>query len=498
MITGELKNQIDKIWETLWTEGNANPLTNIEQITYLLFIKGLDEAELRKEEEATLLEVPYTGIFSEMPANFNVIQKEHWPKMRWTQFKNLPAQEMFDVMVQTIFPFIKTLGGKEDTTFSKYMKDATFQINKASSLQKVVTALDNLDMADRDTQGDVYEYLLSKLSTSGTNGQFRTPRHIIKMIVELMKPTPEDTIIDPAMGSAGFLVAASEYLRKNHQDLFLVQSLNEHFHNTMFYGNDMDRTMLRIGAMNMMLHGVDAPNIDYLDSLSEENKEAEKYTLVLANPPFKGSLDYEAVSNDLLKVAKTKKTELLFLSLILRILKPGGRAAVIVPDGVLFGSSNAHKAIRKEIIDNNKLEAIISMPSGVFKPYAGVSTGIMIFTKTGTGGTDNVWFYDMKADGFSLDDKRAEIEANDIEDIIARFGNLADEAERKRTEQSFFVPVDEIREQGYDLSINKYKEVEYEEVEYKQPLEILKEINLMEKEIQQGLISLEMLLGEGE
>lgn len=494
MITGELKNQIDKIWETLWTEGNANPLTNIEQITYLLFIKDLDEMELTKETEAEFLGLPYEGVFSKMPASFNETQKDHWTKMRWTQFKNLPAQEMFDVMTLTIFPFIKTLGAEENSAFSKYMKDASFQINKAATLQKVVTAIDNLKMVDQDTKGDVYEYLLSKLSTSGTNGQFRTPRHIINMIVELMKPTPEDKIIDPAMGSAGFLVSASEYVRKNHQDLFLVQSLNEHFHNRMFYGNDMDRTMLRIGAMNMMLHGVDAPNIDYLDSLSEENKEAEKYTLVLANPPFKGSLDYEAVSNDLLKVAKTKKTELLFLSLILRILKPGGRAAIIVPDGVLFGSSNAHKAIRKEIIDNNKLEAIISMPSGVFKPYAGVSTGIMIFTKTGTGGTDNVWFYDMKADGFSLDDKRAEIEANDIGDIIARFGNLADETERKRTEQSFFVTVDEIREQGYDLSINKYKEVEYEEVEYKSTKETLTEINGLEIEIQKGLKELEALL----
>lgn len=494
MITGEIKNKIDSIWTTLWTEGNTNPLTNIEQLTYLLFIKGLDENELKKENEAEFLGLDYKGIFSDMPADFNEIQKTHWHVMRWTQFKNLPAQEMYEVMMTTIFPFIKTLGGKEESAFSKYMKDAMFQINKPATLQKVVTALDSIPMEERDTQGDIYEYLLSKLSTSGTNGQFRTPRHIINMIVDLIKPSPEDIIIDPAMGSAGFLVSASEYLRKHHQDLFLVQGLNEHFHHTMFYGNDMDTTMLRIGAMNMMLHGVDAPNIDYRDSLSEENKEAEKYTLVLANPPFKGSLDYEAVSNDLLKVAKTKKTELLFLSLILRTLKPGGRAAVIVPDGVLFGSSNAHKAIRKEIIDNNKLEAIISMPSGVFKPYAGVSTGIMIFTKTGTGGTDNVWFYDMKADGYSLDDKRSPIEANDIDDIVARFSNLQAEVERKRTEQSFFVPVDEIREQGYDLSINKYKEVEYEEVEYKSPGEILLGIDELEKEILNGLNELKGLL----
>lgn len=494
MITGEIKNKIDAIWTTLWTEGNTNPLTNIEQLTYLLFVKGLDEGELKKENEAEFLGLDYKGIFSEMPADFNEVQKQHWPMMRWTQLKNLPAQEMYEVMVNTIFPFIKTLGGKEESAFSKYMKDAMFQINKPATLQKVITALDSIPMEDRDTQGDIYEYLLSKLQTAGTNGQFRTPRHIINMMVDLMKPSPEDIIIDPAMGSAGFLVSASEYLRKKHQDLFLVQGLNEHFHHTMFYGNDMDTTMLRIGAMNMMLHGVDAPNIDYRDSLSEENKDAEKYTLVLANPPFKGSLDYEAVSNDLLKVAKTKKTELLFLSLILRTLKAGGRAAVIVPDGVLFGSSNAHKAIRKEIIDNNKLEAIISMPSGVFKPYAGVSTGIMIFTKTGTGGTDNVWFYDMKSDGFSLDDKRAPIEENDIVDILARFNNLQGEVERKRTEQSFFVSVDEIRGQGYDLSINKYKEIEYEEVEYKSPTEIMKEIHSLELEVLRGLEDLKELL----
>lgn len=484
MITGEIKNKVDHIWTTLWTEGLTNPLSAIEQLTYLLFIKGLDEMETTKEQEAVFLGFEHESIFPK--------DKQY---LRWNQFKQLGSpEEMYRVVSQEVFPFIKNLQGKEESAFSTYMKDAMFQIQKPSTLAKVVDSLDNIPMSDRDTQGDLYEYLLSKLSTSGTNGQFRTPRHIINMIVELMKPTPEDIIIDPAMGSAGFLVSASEYLRKYHDNLFIVQGLKEHFHHNMFYGNDMDITMLRIGAMNMMLHGVDSPNISYRDSLSEENKDAEKYTLVLANPPFKGSLDYEAVSNDLLKVAKTKKTELLFLSLFLRILKPGGRAAVIVPDGVLFGSSNAHKAIRKEIIDNNKLEAIISMPSGVFKPYASVSTAIMIFTKTGAGGTNNVWFYDMKADGYSLDDKRAPIEANDIEDIITRFGNLQGEVARKRTEQSFFVPVDEIREQGYDLSINKYKEIEYEEVEYSSPQELINNINEIEKEIQKGLKELEVLL----
>lgn len=484
MITGEIKSKVDKIWETFWTGGITNPLTVIEQFTYLLFIKGLDEVETTKENEALLLDIEFEGVFPK--------EKQH---LRWHRFKQLGSpEEMYEVVSKEVFPFIKELHGTDDSAYSKYMGDAMFMIPTANMLAKIVDGIDNIPMKDRDTQGDLYEYLLSKIATAGTNGQFRTPRHIINMMVELMKPTPEDIIIDPAMGSAGFLVAASEYLRDNHNDLFLVQGLKQHYHKTMFYGNDMDRTMLRIGAMNMMLHGVDNPNIDYRDSLAEINKDKEQYTLVLANPPFKGSLDYEAVSNDLLKIAKTKKTELLFLSLFIRILKPGGRAAVIVPDGVLFGSSNAHKQIRKEIIDNHKLEAIISMPSGVFKPYAGVSTAVMIFTKTGAGGTDNVWFYDMKADGFTLDDKRSPIEENDLPDIITRFNNLAMEKERKRTEQSFFVPVVELRENDYDLSINKYKEVEYEKVEYEAPLEIISKIKSYENEIITGLKELEDLL----
>jgi type I restriction enzyme M protein len=361
-------------------------------------------------------------------------------------------------------------------------------------LAKIVDGIDNIPLKERDTKGDLYEYLLSKVATAGTNGQFRTPRHIIRMMVELVKPTPEDIIVDPATGSAGFLVEAGEYLRRTRNDLFLVQGLKDHFNNNMFYGFDMDRTMLRIGAMNMMLHGVDNPNIEYRDSLSELNLDKEKYTLVLANPPFKGSLDYDSVSGDLLKVTKTKKTELLFLALFLRMLKPGGRCASIVPDGVLFGSSNAHKAIRKEIIDNHKLEGIISMPSGVFKPYAGVSTAVIIFTKTGAGGTDHVWFYDMKADGFSLDDKRNPIEENDIPDIVNRFNHLEEEKNRARTEESFFVPVDEIRKNDYDLSINKYKEIEYEEVEYEEPSVLLNKIRSLEEEILDGIQILENLI----
>jgi type I restriction enzyme M protein len=483
MLTGELRNKVDKIWETFWTGGITNPLTVIEQFTYLLFIKGLDEVETQREQEAELLNIEFERIFPE--------DKQH---LRWSKFKNLEASQMYEIVSKEVFPFIKNLHGNKDSAYAKYMDDAIFMIPTPQMLAKIIDGIDNIPMKDRDTKGDLYEYLLSKIATAGTNGQFRTPRHIIQMMVELVKPKPEDIIVDPAAGSAGFLVAAGEYLRKTRNDLFLVQSLKEHFNNHMFHGFDMDRTMLRIGAMNMMMHGIENPNIEYRDSLSEQNKDKEKYTLVLANPPFKGSLDYESVSNDLLKIVKTKKTELLFLALFLRILKKGGRCACIVPDGVLFGSSNAHKKIRKEIVDNHKLEAIISMPSGVFKPYAGVSTAIMIFTKTGAGGTDNVWFYDMKADGYSLDDKRAPIEENDIPDIIARFNNLEAEKERKRTEQSFFVSVEEIRENDYDLSINKYKEIEYEEVEYEAPGVILNRVEALEKEIMQGLQELKEMI----
>lgn len=483
MVTGTVRNQVDRIWETFWTGGVTNPLSVIEQITYLLFIRGLDDLETRREKESVVLGVAFERVFPE--------DKQH---LRWSQFKNFPAEKMYEVVSQEVFPFIKNLRNGKSTSYTKFMADAIFIIPTPQLLEKVVTALSALPLEDRDTKGDLYEYLLSKLSQSGTNGQFRTPRHIIKMMVELMKPTPQDKIVDPAAGTAGFLVVASEYLRDNHEDLFLDKELKEHFDSTMFYGFEFDNTMLRIAAMNMTLHGIENPNIEYRDSLSETNTDTNKYTLVLANPPFKGSLDYESVSNDLLKVAKTKKTELLFLSLFLRILKPGGRCASIVPDGVLFGSSKAHQAIRKEIIENHKLDAIISMPSGVFKPYAGVSTAIIIFTKTGAGGTDNVWFYDMQADGFSLDDKRTPIEDNDIPDIVARYNNLKDEAERKRTEQSFFVPKEDIVANDYDLSINRYKEIEYEEVEYEEPAVILERLLVMEQEIESGLKQLERML----
>ena len=486
MITGELRSKVDKIWETFWTGGITNPLEVIEQFTYLLFIKGLDDKEIIKENDALLLGIDFDRTFPEDKQN-----------LRWRKFKNFEAETMYDVVANEVFPFIKNLHTNKDSAYAKYMGDAIFKIPTPLMLSKIIDGIDNIDMDEnKDTKGDLYEYLLSKVATAGTNGQFRTPRHIIDMIVKLMKPTPQDIIVDPAAGSAGFLVSSQAYLRENHADLFLVQGLKEHFNNNMFYGFDMDRTMLRIGAMNMMLHGVDNPNIEYKDSLSEANTDKDKFSLVLANPPFKGSLDYEQVSADLLKVTKTKKTELLFLALFLRILKTGGRCASIVPDGVLFGSTGGHKSIRKEIVENHKLEAIISMPSGVFKPYAGVSTAIMIFTKTGTGGTDKVWFYDMKADGYSLDDKRNPIEDNDINDIVERFSNLDKEVDRKRTEQSFFVPVEEIRDNGYDLSINKYKEIEYEEVKYDSPQEIMLRIRELEMDITAGIEELAEMIGE--
>lgn len=484
MITGELRNKIDRIWEIFWTGGITNPLDVIEQFTYLLFIKQLDDVETTKENEANFLGVEYETMFPGESQRY-----------RWSKFKNLgSADEMYELVSNKVFPFIKNLHQDGDSAYARYMGDAIFKIPTAAMLSKIVDGIDKLELGDEDSKGDLYEYLLSKVATAGTNGQFRTPRHIIKMMVALVKPKPDGTIIDPAMGSAGFLIEAQMYLRENHADMFLNQKLREHFNNTMFYGNDMDRTMLRIGAMNMLLHGVENPNISYRDSLSEQNTDEEKYSLVLANPPFKGSLDYEAVSADLLKITKTKKTELLFLALFLRILKKGGRAAVIVPDGVLFGSSNAHKQIRKEIIDNNKLDAVISMPSGVFKPYAGVSTAILIFTKTGSGGTDKVWFYDMKADGRSLDDKRQPVAENDIPDIIARYNNLEAENDRQRTEQSFFVPVEDIIANEYDLSINKYKEVVYEAVQYESTEVIMGKIEALEKEIQAEMVELKKLL----
>ncbi|MCI6732094.1 MAG: type I restriction-modification system subunit M [Lachnospiraceae bacterium] len=499
MITGELKNKIDGLWEIFWTGGLTNPLDVIEQMTYLMFIHDLDESDNRHAKEALMLGLPYQSIFeNEVQIGERTIAGE---QLKWSVFHDFPAEKMYSTMQECVFPFIKNLHGKKESAYSRYMEDAIFKIPTPLMLDKIVTAMDVIyeKMAQvnaADTKGDIYEYLLSKIATAGVNGQFRTPRHIIRMIVDMMEPKADDIICDPACGTSGFLVAASDYLKENRKkEVFFNRQNKEHYMNHMFHGFDMDRTMLRIGAMNMMTHGVENPIIAYRDSLSDQNTDKEKYTLILANPPFKGSLDYDIVSADLLKVCKTKKTELLFLALFVRMLKTGGRCACIVPDGVLFGSSNAHKAIRKEIIENNRLEAVISMPSGVFKPYAGVSTAILIFTKTGHGGTDKVWFYDMKADGFSLDDKRSAIAENDIPDIIARFHNLEGEAERQRTEQSFFVPKLEIVDNGYDLSINKYKKVEYVPVEYPSTQEIMADLREIEMKIAEEMEELTALLG---
>ena len=472
-----MKSIIDRIWENFWSGGITNPLTVIEQITYLLFIKGLDEVEKEKERNANLLKIePKNKIFGES----NQI-------CRWSQFRELDAQTMYDVVQDKVFPFIKELGENEKSGYAKYMKDAIFIIPSPVMLQRVITAIDKLEMKDRDTKGDVYEYLLSKLSIAGRNGQFRTPRHIIKMMIDLVQPTLEDTIVDPACGSAGFLTVASQYIRDHSDDKMTINNLRNHFQNTMFYGFDMDRTMLRIGAMNLLQHGIDNPNIQYQDSLSQDNTDSERYSLVLANPPFKGSIDEERISKDLLAVTKTKRTELLFLALFLKIMKLGGRAGTIVPEGVLFGSSNAHRSIRREIIENHKLDAVISMPSGIFKPYAGVSTAVMLFHKMKKGETDQVWFYDMKADGFSLDDQRVPIQQNDIPDIIYRYHHLEQEKKRKRTEQSFFVSKEELKENHYELSINRYKETIEETKEYQSPVSVLEQIMERERALQQKL-----------
>ena len=509
MITGAIKNKVDKIWTDIWAGGITNPLTVIEQLTYLMFIRSLDEKDLESEEFENLSGEKLEKIFPQSTVG---------QSMRWSKFKNSDPRAIYDVISQRVFPAIKNMkhgrlpdfnqqgelveieaeadGREGNTAFARYMSDAIFLIPTPQVLQKIITGLDDLyehDIADLDMQGDLYEYMLGKLATAGQNGQFRTPKHIREMMVELLQPTPDDTICDPACGTAGFLVSGAEYVRKHHEDTMTSEQW-EHFAGPMFTGFDTDRTMLRISAMNLMLHSISHPEIDYKDSVSKQNQISDKFTMCLANPPFKGTVDAESINDNLEAVTNTKKTELLFLALFLRMLKKGGQCACIVPDGVLFGSSKAHKAIRKELVEHHQLRAVISMPSGVFKPYAGVSTAVLVFTKTGAGGTENVWFYDMKADGFSLDDKRSEIAENDIPDIIERFHHLDEEADRQRTEQSFFVPKQEIAENGYDLSINKYKKVEYVPVEYPLTTELMADLHELELEITAGLAELEGML----
>ena len=508
MITGAVKNKVDKIWLDIFSAGLANPLTVIEQLTYLMFVRALDVKELENERyEALGMKVE--KIFPQTPAG---------QSMRWSKFKNKDAQYMFDVMSQRVFPAIKGMrGGRlpdfdeekgtfvplpdvDDGTaqaaFAHFMKDAVFLMPTPQVLEKVVTGLEELyehDIADLDMQGDLYEYMLGKLSTAGRNGQFRTPKHIRDMMVALLRPTPDDVICDPACGTAGFLISAAEYIRAHYESGMTTEQW-EHFAGPAFTGYDTDPTMLRISAMNLMLHSIHHPDVRYRDSVSKENDVNAAFTMCLANPPFKGSIDAESISDSLKAVTSTKKTELLFLALFLRLLKKGGQCACIVPDGVLFGSSKAHQSIRRELVEQHQLRAVISMPSGVFKPYAGVSTAVLIFTKTAAGGTGKVWFYDMQADGFSLDDKRTPVVQNDIPDIIARFAALEKEKDRARTERSFFVQKEEIVANGYDLSLNKYKQVEYTPVEYPPTQQLMTELHELEMQISAGLAELEEML----
>ena len=535
MLTGELRSQIDAIWNSFWSGGISNPMEVMEQITYLLFMRRLDELQQGMENRRATL-----GVAIDKP----VFPKGKDPKgrpyadLRWSRFKDLEPREMFDVIADHVFPFLRDMGA-DGSSYSVHMANARFTIPTPALLAKVVDAIAAIPMDDRDTKGDLYEYMLGKIASAGQNGQFRTPRHIIRLMVELTAPTAKDVICDPAAGTCGFLVAAGEYLRHRHPEILRSAKSREHFHHRMFHGYDFDHTMLRIGSMNMALHGVEGPDIRYRDSLAQEHSDdAEAYTLILANPPFAGSLDYEATAKDLQAIVKTKKTELLFLALFLRLLKPGGRAAVIVPDGVLFGSSKAHKELRRLLVDGHKLDAVISLPSGAFKPYAGVSTAILVFTKTNSGGTDQVWFYDLQADGWSLDDKRqpllsedklgpvpdaalseAEHARNNLPDTLRRWRTLnplplplvvegrgeglavnepgvrySEELSRPRTAQSFCVPRAEIEDSGYDLSLNRYKEVVHGATQHRSPKEILSDLSRLEGEIQRGMQALTEML----
>jgi type I restriction enzyme M protein len=505
VITGELKQKVDSVWQAFWSGGISNPLGVIEQITYLIFLRRLDDLQTAKENRANRTHQPIE----------NPIYADDKQQLRWSRFKNMPPENMLALVRDEVFPWLREVGG-EGSTYSTQMEGAQFTIPTANLLTKVVDLIDEIPIGEQDTKGDIYEYMLGKIATAGQNGQFRTPRHIIRLMVGIMAPGPGDEICDPACGTAGFLMEAAQYVSRTHQEALLDLTQRKHFNHSMFHGFDFDGTMLRIASMNMLLHEVEQPDIRYRDSLRENQEDdAERYTLILANPPFSGSLDYEVTAKDLQQIVKTKQTELLFLALFLRLLKPGGRAAVIVPEGVLFNGSKAHKDIRKLLVEGHQLEAIVKLPAGVFRPYAGVSTAILMFRRTDSGGTSQVWFYEVTADGFSLDDKRtsllpndklgptpvapldeADHEKNNLPDVLARWTKRnSSELGRSRSEQSFCVPLAEIQEAGYDLSMNRYKEVVHEAVVYRQPAEILDELEHIETEIQQGLSDLKGMLG---
>ena len=511
MLTGELRRQIDSIWDDFWSGGVSNPLSVIEQITYLLFIKRLDELQTLEEKKALVLRRPLEN--TTYPEGDDP-EGRPYRDLRWSVFKSFEPREMFAVVDRHVFPFLQRLGA-EGSSFAEHMKDARLAIPTPALLSKAVEKIDAVPMEDRDTKGDVYEYMLGKIASAGQNGQFRTPRHIIALMVELVAPTPTDIICDPAAGTCGFLVTASEYLRREHPEVMQDANLRKHFHHEAFNGFDFDATMLRIGSMNMVLHGVEGADVTYRDSLAEgHTADAGHYSVILANPPFAGSLDYESTAKDLQQIVKTKKTELLFLALFLRLLKVGGRAAVIVPEGVLFGSSKAHKELRRILIEDDKLDAVIALPNGVFRPYAGVSTAILLFTKTGVGGTDFVWFYDVEADGWSLDDKRQPLLSDDklgprppaavsveehgknnLPDIAARWRDRAtSERDRPRTAQSFCVDKATIADNNYDLSISRYKESAHAQIDYAPPTDLIRDLRQLEAEISADLSDLEALI----
>jgi len=494
----ELKSKVDALWDKFWSGGLSNPLSSIEQMSYLIFMKRLEDMDVAEQKKALAQKQAYTSVF------------EGNEDCKWSNWKHYPAEKMLTHVRDVVFPFIKDIHDGEKTLFAEHMKDAVFIIPKPSLLQEAVSIIDDLNITaqNKDTQGDIYEYLLNQLKTAGKNGQFRTPRHIIQMIVELVDPDIGDRVCDPACGTAGFLINAYEYIIRKHTSPDMVSEDDEgRFYGlygdritdkrgwelvwSSFYGFDFDSTMVRISLMNMVLHGITTPNITLIDTLSRHYTEEDKYTVVLANPPFKGSIDKSDI-NDRLTV-KTTKTELLFVERMMNMLQVGGKCGVIVPDGVLFGSSNAHKKLRKLLLEKCQLEAIVSMPSGVFKPYAGVSTAVLVFVKGDK--TDRVWFYGMEADGYSLDDKRTFIDGKgDIPDIIERFRKRFEENPEDRRRKCFFVPFDEIKENGYDLSISKYKEIEYEEVNYDPPEIIIEKIGDIEDQIKANIGELKEML----
>lgn len=476
MLPDSARNKIEQIWLDVIAGGVSQPTEVIEQLTYLMFAKQLDEKEADIETTELLTQTQQEHIFG---------GSDEEQALRWRNFRKMESRELYAVFSQRVFPFIKNVNKDKKSSFSRFLADATFKINEPLALQKVIRGLDDLfehDIKGLDMQGDLYEHMLAKLNSAGRLGAFRTPKQIRDLMVNMMQPNPDMRICDPACGTAGFLISSAEYIREHYGKSMSAEQWDR-YATSLFTGYDTDATMCRLSCMNLMLHSVTNPRIEKRDSVSKDYKESNKYNLIMANPPFKGTLNKENISDSLKSITNTTKSELLFVGLFVEMLKTGGRCACIVPDGVLFGSSNAHKSLRRELVDNQFLEAVVSMPSGVFKPYAGVSTAILIFTKTNSGGTDKVWFYDMQADGYSLDDKRQPVAENDIPDIIERFHNLAVEKDRKRTDKSFFVDKSEIISNDYDLSINKYKQVEYQAKEYPPSSEIIEKIEDMWQDI---------------